>query len=52
MIIDQGYMTDEMVDKEYLRWLYTAVTRATERVYLLNFQDKFFEGENNIFNKN
>ena len=42
----------EMVDKEYLRWLYTAVTRATERVYLLNFQDKFFEGENNIFNKN
>ena len=52
VIIDQGYMTDEMVDKEYLRWLYTAVTRATERVYLLNFQDKFFEGENNIFNKN
>jgi exodeoxyribonuclease-5 len=43
VIIDQGYVTDDMVDKEYLRWLYTAVTRATRRVYLLNFQDKFFD---------
>ena len=43
VIIDQGYVTDDMVDKEYLRWLYTAVTRATMRVYLLNFQDKFFD---------
>lgn len=38
VIIDQGYFTDDMLDREYLRWLYTAVTRATERVYLLNFQ--------------
>lgn len=42
VFIDQGYLTDDMLDREYLRWLYTAVTRATERVYLLNFQDKFF----------
>ena len=42
VIIDQGYLTDEMIDREYLRWLYTAVTRATEKVYLLNFSDKFF----------
>jgi len=43
--VDQGYLTDEMVNKEYLRWLYTAVTRAQENLYLLNFNDKFFEEE-------
>ena len=42
VIIDQGYLTEEMLDREYLRWLYTAVTRATQRVYLLNFEDNFF----------
>ena len=42
VIIDQGYLTDEMIDREYLRWLYTAVTRATQKVYLLNFEDNFF----------
>ncbi|MFT6746508.1 MAG: exodeoxyribonuclease-5 [Glaciecola sp.] len=40
--VDQGYLTDEMVNKEYLRWLYTAITRAQENLYLLNFHDKFF----------
>ena len=45
VIIDQGYLTDDMLDREYLRWLYTAVTRATNKVYLLNFEDKFFEGD-------
>ncbi len=45
VIIDQGYLTDEMIDREYLRWLYTAVTRATRKVYLLNFGDKFFSTE-------
>ena len=48
-IIDQGYLTDEMIDREYLRWLYTAVTRATGKVYLLNFEDKFFGAGDNIF---
>ena len=43
IIIDQGYLTDEMLNREYLRWLYTAITRATHKVYLLNFEDKFFE---------
>ena len=47
VIIDQGYLTEEMVDREYLRWLYTAVTRATEKVYLLNFQNIFFAQEDN-----
>jgi exodeoxyribonuclease-5 len=42
VFVDQGYLTDEMVNKEYVRWLYTAVTRATERLYLVNFNDHFF----------
>jgi exodeoxyribonuclease-5 len=42
VFIEQGYLTDEMVNQEYLRWLYTAVTRGTERLYLVNFNEKFF----------
>ncbi len=41
--IDQGYMTDEMLDMEFLRWLYTALTRASEKVYLVNFNSAFFD---------
>lgn len=44
-IIEQGYLTNDMITKEYLRWLYTAVTRATKRVYLLNFDSNFFYNE-------
>ncbi|MBP5535669.1 MAG: AAA family ATPase [Bacteroidales bacterium] len=42
VFIDQGYITDDMLDKELLRWFYTAFTRATRKVYLINFEDKFF----------
>ena len=35
--VDQGYMTDDMVNTEYLRWLYTAFTRATSRLFLVNW---------------
>ena len=35
--IDQGYMTDDMLTTDYLHWLYTAFTRATEQVYLVNW---------------
>ncbi len=35
--LDLGYITGEMVDMEFLRWLYTAITRATEKLYLVNF---------------
>ena len=45
VFVDQGYLTEEMIDKEYLRWLYTAITRAQESLYLLNFHDRFFELE-------
>jgi exodeoxyribonuclease-5 len=43
VFIDQGYLTKEMLNVEYIRWLYTAFTRASERVYLMNFSDDFFE---------
>lgn len=43
VFIDQGYLTKDMLNKEYIRWLYTAFTRATEKVYLMNFSDDFFD---------
>ncbi len=50
VFVDQGYLTEEMLDKEYIRWLYTAFTRATEKLFLLNFNQKFFnEGEIDIY---
>ena len=42
VIVDQGYLGERPVDRDYLRWLYTAFTRATDRVYLLNFDSQFF----------
>ena len=35
--VDQGYMTDDMLTSDYLHWLYTAFTRATERLFLVNW---------------
>ena len=43
VFVDQGYLTEERVDRAYLRWLYTAVTRATHELYLVNFHERFFE---------
>lgn len=42
VFVDQGYVTEEMVDREYVRWLYTAITRAGKRLYLLNFHPRFW----------
>lgn len=38
--LDQGYMTDEMLTPDYIHWLYTAFTRATEHLYLVNWSQK------------
>ncbi|MDT0690669.1 AAA family ATPase [Salegentibacter sp. F188] len=46
IFIEQPYLPDG-VGKEYLRWLYTAVTRATDKLYLIGFKDDFFV-ENDI----
>lgn len=35
--IDQGYMTDDMLTPEYIHWLYTAFTRATKKLFLVNW---------------
>jgi len=43
VFVDQGYLTEEMINKEYLRWLYTAITRAEEKVYLVNFNSEFID---------
>ena len=37
VFIDQGYLQEKDIDRNYVRWLYTALTRATEKVYLINF---------------
>ena len=42
VFVDQGYVTEEMIDTEYVRWLYTAITRATRQLYLLNFHGRFW----------
>jgi len=41
VFLDQGYFTDEMLSLDYLRWLYTAFTRASEKLYLVNFARQF-----------
>ena len=43
VFIEQGYLTEDMVNRDFLRWLYTALTRATKKIYLLNFEERFFE---------
>lgn len=42
VFVEQPYLPNG-INKEYLRWLYTAVTRAKEKLYLIGFKDDFFE---------
>lgn len=42
--IDQGYMTDDTLTPDYLRWLYTAMTRATSRLFFVNWPKQQTEG--------
>ena len=35
--IDQGYVTEDMLTPDYIHWLYTAFTRATEKLFLVNW---------------
>ena len=43
VFIDQGMFNRNEITIDYLRWFYTAITRATERVYLVNFSDEWFK---------
>ena len=42
VFLDQGGITADAIDSDYLRWLYTAFTRAQKKLYLINFNDNFF----------
>jgi len=37
VFLDQGYMSEEYLTPDYFRWLYTAFTRATDTLYLVNY---------------
>ncbi|MBV7267996.1 ATP-dependent DNA helicase [Winogradskyella luteola] len=41
IFVEQPYLPNGM-DKDYIRWLYTAVTRAKEKLYLIGFKDNMF----------
>nr|WP_321523195.1 AAA family ATPase [uncultured Macellibacteroides sp.] len=41
VFLDIGYITEEMLGEDFYRWLYTAMTRATHRLYLVNLPDQF-----------
>ncbi|MCX6256658.1 MAG: ATP-binding domain-containing protein, partial [Bacteroidia bacterium] len=42
VLVDQGYLSGNSLSLEYLRWLYTAITRPVEKLYLINFREDFF----------
>ncbi|MFO7873289.1 MAG: AAA family ATPase [Bacteroidales bacterium] len=42
VFVEMGYLRNQSPDEEYIRWLYTALTRATDKLFLLNFTDDFF----------
>jgi exodeoxyribonuclease-5 len=41
VFIEHGYITDEMINTEFMKWLYTGITRTTHKLYLVNFSEKF-----------
>ena len=41
VFIDHGYITNDRINKEFIRWLYTAVTRSREQIYFVNFNKNF-----------
>lgn len=43
VFIDQAFIKEDMLNIDFYRWLYTAFTRATDQVFLVNFKDDFFE---------
>jgi len=45
--VDHGYCPETLVDSDFLRWLYTAFTRAQSKLFLVNFKEEFFVDQNN-----
>ncbi|MDR2910302.1 MAG: AAA family ATPase [Bacteroidales bacterium] len=48
IFVDHGYISNDMLDTDYYRWLYTAFTRPEEKLFLVNFNNNFFEDSDNI----
>jgi exodeoxyribonuclease V len=44
--VDHGFVNEEILNTEFYRWLYTAFTRPTEKLFLVNFDKGFFEDGN------
>jgi exodeoxyribonuclease-5 len=45
VFVDQGFLTEDMIDLDFMRWLYTAVTRAKKELFLVNFSKDLFAGK-------
>jgi hypothetical protein len=45
VFVDQGYITEEMISMDFLRWFYTACTRASKELFLVNFNKMFFHDQ-------
>lgn len=43
VFVEQGFLQEDMINTEFLRWLYTAITRAQKELFLMNFNERFFE---------
>lgn len=43
VFVEQGFFNQDMLNVDYFRWLYTAMTRTKNRLFLINFKDEFFE---------
>jgi ATP-dependent exoDNAse (exonuclease V) alpha subunit len=43
VFVDQGYLTEEMINMDFLRWFYTACTRASKELFLVNFDSRFYQ---------
>ncbi len=45
VFVDRMLFGDEQMSRDMMRWLYTAMTRATEKLYFVNFDERFFENK-------
>ena len=43
VFVDRCLFGDEPMSRDMMRWLYTALTRATDKLYLVNFDERFFD---------
>lgn len=42
VFVDQGYLPDNQIDEDFIRWIYTGITRGVKEVFLVNFSKAFF----------